>query len=81
MRRIADFLGVPFEEGMIKPYEGDGRMTRGLNRAGQMVGDFKFYLHRGIDASSATRWKKFHCRDFLSPFARSVAADLGYDDV
>ena len=81
MRRIADFLGVPFEEGMIKPYEGDGRMTRGLNRAGQMVGDFKFYLHRGIDASSATRWKKFHCRDFLSPFARSVAADLGYEDV
>ncbi|NOZ56703.1 MAG: hypothetical protein GXO73_07950 [Calditrichaeota bacterium] len=79
MRRIAEFLGVPFEDAMVNPYDGDGRMTQGLNRAGQMVGDFKFYLHRRIDPASATRWKKFHCRDFLSPLAKNVAAELGYE--
>ncbi len=79
MRRVAEFLKVPFEEAMVNPYDGNGRMTHGLNRAGQMVGDFKFYLHRRIDPASATRWRKFHCRDFLSPLARNVARELGYE--
>ncbi|HHB89900.1 MAG TPA: amino acid adenylation domain-containing protein, partial [Anaerolineae bacterium] len=79
MRRIADFLGLDYVPAMIEPYSGD-RMTTGLEPGKQMVGDYKFYLHKRIDPDAAFRWKKFHRHDFLSDIARELAQQLGYED-
>ena len=78
LKSLTDFLGIPFSEEMLKPYQGD-KMTKGLKKTSQMVGDFKFYLHQNIDASVAERWKKFHKQDFLCDSTISIAEILGYD--
>ena len=78
IKRLCDFLEIPFEAEMLRPYDGD-KMTSGAHPDSQMVGDYKFYLHRKIDPSAATRWKKFHCKDFLSPFSVELAQEFGYE--
>ena len=78
VQRLSKFLGVPFEEEMLDPYHGD-KMTSGIKQNSQMVGDYKFYLHRGIDPRSIDRWKKFHCQEFLSEQAKQIATLYGYD--
>ncbi len=77
MRKLCQFLQVPFETAMLNPYEGN-RMTTGTRADAQMVGDYKFYLYRKIDPKAATRWKKFHCKDFLSPMTLELAQTFGY---
>ncbi len=77
VQELCNFLGIPFEESMVHPYEGD-KMTSGIQQGHQMVGDYKFYLHQGIDPRAATRWKKYHCRNFLSKPSRDLARQLGY---
>ncbi len=78
VRKLCAFLGVEFEEGMIRPYEGD-KMTSGVRPDAQMVGDFKFYLYRDIDPRAATRWKKYHKQDFLGEASKQLAKQLGYE--
>ena len=63
---------------MLDPYHGD-KMTSGIKQNSQMVGDYKFYLHRGIDPRSIDRWKKFHCQEFLSEQAKQIATQYGFD--
>ncbi len=78
MERICEFLNLPYNPGMLKPYEGD-RMTSGVRPGAQMVGDFKFYLRKDIDPKAADRWKKFHGEDTLSPEGWELAEKLGYE--
>ncbi|MDZ7402463.1 MAG: amino acid adenylation domain-containing protein [candidate division KSB1 bacterium] len=78
VRQICQFLQVDFNEDMLKPYQGK-RMTDGVTEKSQMVGDFKFYLHKKIDDNAAHRWKKVHSEDFLSEFSWSLAEQLGYE--
>ncbi|NTW01790.1 MAG: amino acid adenylation domain-containing protein, partial [Oscillochloris sp.] len=77
MRRLCDFLGIPFAADMLKPYEGK-RMTDGIRSGAQMVGDFKFYLRNSIDPRAANRWQQFHTEEFLSPISWEIARRLGY---
>ena len=78
IRKLCAFFNIPFEEEMLHPYEGD-KMTTGVHRFSQMVGDYKFYLHRKIDPDAADRWKKFHCKDFLSTPSIELAEQFGYE--
>ena len=76
-RRLCAFLKIEFDPALVRPYEGE-RMTDGVRPGAPMVGDFKFYLRKDIDANAADRWKKFHTVDFLSDVGRALAASLGY---
>lgn len=78
VKGICQFLNVDFNEAMLKPYQGK-RMTDGVTEKSQMVGDFKFYLHKKIDDNAADRWKKVHSEDFLSDFSWKLAEQLGYE--
>ena len=78
MEAICGFLGIPYAEAMLLPYEGR-RMTDGIEAGKQMVGDYKFYLRNKIDTSAAGRWKKFHREDFLSDIGWRLARTLGYE--
>ncbi|APF18147.1 amino acid adenylation domain protein [Caldithrix abyssi DSM 13497] len=77
IRQLCQFLKLPFEPEMLEPYHGD-KMTSGMQKNRQMVGDYKFYLYRKIDPRAATRWKNFHHKDFLSEMSIEVARKLGY---
>jgi amino acid adenylation domain-containing protein/non-ribosomal peptide synthase protein (TIGR01720 family) len=77
MRRLCTFLDIPFEEEMLEPYKGD-KMTSGANSHSQMVGDFKFYLHSGINSEVANKWRRSHQVDFLSDEAWEIAEQFGY---
>jgi acyl carrier protein len=77
IQRLCAFLDIPFEESMLKPYEGR-RMTDGIRPGAQMVGDFKFYLRSDIDPRAANRWQQFHAEEFLSPISRRIAMEIGY---
>ncbi len=77
IRRLCDFLGLPFSEDMLKPYQGQ-KMTDGLKDSSQMVGDFKFYLHQNINNTVADKWRKFHKEDFLCPETEELSACFNY---
>ncbi|NOX88828.1 MAG: amino acid adenylation domain-containing protein [Calditrichaeota bacterium] len=77
LRKLCEFLNLDFHEEMLKPYHGN-KMTDGARPHGQMVGDFKFYLHRDIDKSVAYKWKKHHKVDFLSDIAWNLAERFRY---
>ncbi len=77
MRDVCQFLDIEYDPKMLEPYKGK-RMTDGLTPKSQMVGDFKFYLHKNIDTKSVDRWKNFHSDDFLSEISWSTASMLDY---
>ena len=79
LRRICDFLGVPFTGEMLDPYKDqDMRMTDGLNRAAEFSGDLKFHLHQRIEPAAADRWRKYESESSLSQMSRNLAASFGY---
>ena len=77
LERICEFLDEDFQIDMLKPYEGK-KMTDGATKNAQMVGDFKFYLHKKIEKNVAERWRTFHKYDFLSDSSWKAAERLGY---
>jgi hypothetical protein len=79
LRRICDFLGVPFTGEMLDPYKDqDMRMTDGLSRAAEFSGDLKFHLHQRIEPAAADRWRKYESESSLSQMSRNLAASFGY---
>ncbi|MCD4691529.1 MAG: amino acid adenylation domain-containing protein, partial [Calditrichales bacterium] len=77
LENLCNFLNIEFAEEMLKPYQGK-KMTDGVTSNSQMVGDFKFYLHKNINAGVAEKWKKFHTHDFLSDISWKLAEEFGY---
>jgi amino acid adenylation domain-containing protein len=77
LENLCNFLNIEFAEEMLKPYQGK-KMTDGVASNSQMVGDFKFYLHKNINAGVAEKWKKFHSHDFLSDISWKLAEEFGY---
>jgi acyl carrier protein len=79
IRRICDFLCVPFTGEMLDPYKDQNtRMTDGLSKAADFGGDLKFHLHQRIEPSAADRWRKYESESSLSQMSRNLAASFGY---
>jgi len=79
LQQLCDFLDIEFQEEMLEPYKGK-KMTDGVKKNVQMVGDFKFYLHKNIDSDMAEKWKKFHKADFLCDAAWELANHFHYPE-
>lgn len=78
LRSLCDRLGVPFDEGMLHPYEGD-KLTTGLHDESMAVGDPNFLMHSGIDATLADAWKtQAPAAHQLSSATLALAEQLGY---
>jgi hypothetical protein len=69
-RRIAEFLDLPFDPGLLHPYAG-GRMIDG-------PGDPDIFQHDGIDASLAEAWRSVELPRALEARTLEVAEALGY---
>ena len=81
MRRVCEFLGVPFDPGMLDPYADKAqRMTDGIHQLSKMVGDVKFHEHKGIEAQTADSWRREIAEDFLGDVTWDLAATLGYHE-
>jgi phthiocerol/phenolphthiocerol synthesis type-I polyketide synthase E len=70
MQQICGFLGIPFDDAVLHPYQGI--------RATFELGDPNLLAHAGIDPALATAWEKNPPPQRLSPFTKDVAAELGY---
>ena len=79
MMTLCDFLGIPFVEAMLQPYqEKQQRMTTGLHAESRMLGDVKFHSHKSIDAAVADRWQATAAETPLGDVTWNVADALGY---
>jgi acyl transferase domain-containing protein/pimeloyl-ACP methyl ester carboxylesterase/aryl carrier-like protein len=78
MRDLCSFLAIPFDDAVLKPYEG-GRMTDGLQTQSVGIGDPGFLSHTEIDASLADAWRSAKRVGSLGPKARSIAAKFNYE--
>lgn len=79
MMTLCDFLGIPFVEAMLQPYEEkQQRMTTGLYAEARMLGDVKFHSHKTIDAAVADRWQATAAETPLGDVTWDVAEALGY---
>ena len=79
LRRICDFLGIPFASDMLDPYKDvNSHMTTGVRSVSEFSGDLKFHLHARIEPEAADRWRKFDSEDSLSVMSRKLAASFGY---
>ena len=78
IRNLCDFLGIGFDEQLLKPYEGN-RMTVSPYIASKTSGgDANFKKRKKIDASLGEVWRKINLPYQLGGFARDVAVELEY---
>ena len=77
MEAVAKTVGVPFDEMMLQPYEGD-RMREGPKGA-RAVGDPNMAGRGKIDPALATAWLKGFDPSSVSDSTRKLALALGYD--
>jgi amino acid adenylation domain-containing protein len=76
---ICDFLGLPFQPAMARPYEQvESRMTDGIHAESRMLGDPKFLAHKKVDAAVAERWREGAADLPLGEPTHELAAVLGY---
>jgi hypothetical protein len=78
MGGVSEFLGIPFDDALVNPYQGD-RMTDGLRPESIPLSDPDFHTHTGIDPKLADKWKEIRLPGGLGDFARRVAAEFGYE--
>ncbi|MGI9610165.1 MAG: sulfotransferase family protein, partial [Acidimicrobiia bacterium] len=80
LRSVATLLGVEFEEGMARPYDGiETKMVDGLHAASTPMGDVGFLRRGKIEASAAGDLEELMGSEDLAPATRSVARTLGYE--
>lgn len=81
LKNLCQFIDLDFHPDMLQPY-GDRkqRMTEGLHSASRMLGDLKFYEHKGITAEVADKWRNYYTIDFLGDVTWQVAESLGYTE-
>ncbi|MDJ0714931.1 MAG: hybrid fatty acyl-AMP ligase/type I polyketide synthase [Prochloraceae cyanobacterium] len=77
MQQLCEFLDIPFDSSVLKPYEGD-RMTDGVSNKSMSLGDPNFLKHQQIDPKLALTWKKIQLPHQLEEPARQVACSLNY---
>jgi acyl carrier protein len=78
MEDVCAFLGIPFDEAVLKPYE-DDRMTDGVHKASLPIGDRGFLKHDKIDPTLGEAWQMIQPPRELGEFSKRIAADLGYE--
>ena len=78
MRQLCQFMEIPFESAVLKPYEGD-RMTDGIHRQSASVGDPNFLKYNRIEQALGDAWQKVRLPHRLDRFGRRIASQLGYD--
>jgi phthiocerol/phenolphthiocerol synthesis type-I polyketide synthase E len=73
MEGVCRFLGIPFHESVLNPY--DGRRERMMGG----LGDPNILQHSGIEAELGKAWKNIHWPRRLDASTQQLAARLGYD--
>ena len=77
LERVCAAIGVPFDEALLDPYEGD-RMREGPPGA-RAVGDPNMAGRGRIDPMLATKWLDGFDPASVSPETHALARELGYD--
>jgi hypothetical protein len=73
MTGVCDFLGIPFDERVIAPYDGKReRMIGGL-------GDPNILQHKSIEADLGDAWRRIKWPRRLDPGTAIIAERLGYE--
>jgi acyl transferase domain-containing protein/pimeloyl-ACP methyl ester carboxylesterase/acyl carrier protein len=75
---ICDFLGIPADPAILRPYEGE-RMTDGVHGQSLGIGDPNFLSHDRIESDLADAWRAVSLPHPPGPATRQAAAALGYD--
>jgi amino acid adenylation domain-containing protein len=79
VRRVCDHFSLEFEHRMLDVYEdAAARMTNGIYKESNMIGDIKFFTHTKIDSSVNNNWID-QGEHYLSSATEKVAACLGYE--
>jgi hypothetical protein len=76
MRRLCQFLEIPFTSNLINPYEGQ-RMTKGVD-SDSSIGDPKFITFNTINPSRAEAWRQIRLPHRLSLETQKLATQLHY---
>ena len=77
MARLCEFLGIPFDEAVLEPYQGQ-RMTDGVHPQSLPVDDPNFRNHNQIDSALGEVWRQIQLPRPLGNFAEEVATRLDY---
>jgi hypothetical protein len=77
LKRLCAFLGVPFRDDMLDPYQGD-RLTDGVHSASLSVGDPNFMDYRQIRSDLADAWQSVDLPQELEPYTQALMEALGY---
>jgi len=77
LRELCVFLGVDFQEEMLRPYAGN-RMTHWGDRRFAAIGDPNFLSHGAIEPSLASRWRERVGSYPLSATVRRLCSGFGY---
>lgn len=80
MRRLLEFIGVPWHDDVLKPYEQKHDLTPPSRF--QVVGEVSFYERKSIDPGSLYRWKRelgFWQRRKTRAIADKLLLELGYE--
>lgn len=79
LRRIAAYVGVPFDPVMLTPYDGTpGRMVDGFYPESRMAGDYKFKRFNRIEPGVVDAWRHRVDVGSLSDRTREIAKRYGY---
>ncbi len=73
MADLCRFLGVPFDEAVLRPYDNPvRRMTGG-------IGDPNIFRHKNINPGRGEAWKKIRLPRYLDESTKQLARQLGYE--
>ncbi|MBX7222441.1 MAG: amino acid adenylation domain-containing protein [Blastocatellia bacterium] len=78
MRRVCEFLSIPFHAALLQPYEGD-RMTQGLHIKSKGIGDPNFHNHQTIEAELGEVWRSIQLPHNLKAATAVLARSFGYE--
>jgi myxalamid-type polyketide synthase MxaE and MxaD len=77
-QHVCEFLGIPFDQALVKPYEGK-RMTDGVHGVSWGVGDPNFLKRDRIESALGDAWRDIVLPRPLGEKARRLAAELTYE--
>lgn len=78
MKKVCEFLAVPYNEAVLSPYQGD-RMTDGINETAMSVGDPNFHDRSTIEANLAEKWRDIKLPGLLGTYSQQIARQLKYE--